>query len=119
MTITRIDLHGQALPPGAVYCGRPMRSRRLRDGTVLPALAGSVLANPHRGPDAVAHYRDWLVVCQRLNAVQPWRAQAVLTELQRLRTLAHQGDLVLACWCPADQACHCDVIREYLEDRQL
>lgn len=33
MTITRIDLHGQALPPGAVYCGRPMRPRRLRDGS--------------------------------------------------------------------------------------
>lgn len=71
MTITRIDLHGQALPPGAVYCGRPMRPRRLRDGTVLPALAGSVLANPHRGPDAVACYRGWLAVCQPFGTVHP------------------------------------------------
>jgi hypothetical protein len=80
------------VPNGAIYCGSPMRQRRLN---------GSPFANPFKlrrnateaeRSECVAMYERWL------------RMQPAL--LAQLHTLAGHD---LACWC-APLPCHCDVL---------
>ena len=93
------------------YCGRPNRSR-----------SGSPLANPYPLPDesqrdAVCEkYRTWFDNQLRL------RSPRFIAELDRLEKIARAGDLTLLCWCrdlagavPESKKCHCDVIRERIE----
>ena len=97
------------------YCGRAGRGRR-----------SSPLANPYplndeAQRDAVCDkYRVWLDEQLRLRSPQ------VIFELNRLEKLARAGDLTLLCWCrdlagavPESKRCHCDVIRERIEQRLL
>jgi hypothetical protein len=88
------------------YIGRPMRNR-----------AGSALGNPfkvkphgtyERNESVFVMYRQWL-----------WREMQnkdgnVFKELLRLKKIAEQGPLNLACWC-APEACHGEVIKKAIE----
>lgn len=98
--------------PGTAYIGRPNRALKL---------AGSALGNPFKiGPDGnraavVAKYRAWLA--GRVAEARAGRPNAQYAELQRLAGLvvrAGEGEeLRLACYCKP-QACHGDVVREWV-----
>lgn len=76
---------GVALPPGAVYVGRPTRWGNPYRCAATPAARA----------EAVARYRTWL------------EDQAELQAAIR----AHLAGWDLACWCPVDShPCHADVL---------
>ena len=59
--------------------------------------------------EAIARYRRWFAEQCYFNKPE------IIRELQRLLTLAKEGDLNLVCFC-APQSCHGDVIKEFLEN---
>ena len=92
---------GRKHEPGAIYIGR-----------------GSPLGNPFvigrdGDRDEVIHrYRNWFAMKVKS------QDSVVMAELRRLyRIHRDAGDLVLGCFC-APQACHGDVIKDFL-DRYL
>lgn len=110
------------MPPHAVYVGREVK----RYG-----LPPSDLANPFpigKPTPRVMQYSAHLeyVAGQITRAAsillyQAWLDDEMMEtysvakkELQRLRALAANGDLLLLCWCHP-KPCHADVIRAYLE----
>jgi hypothetical protein len=88
-----------------VYCGRASASRRF---------GASPLANPFPLRDEadraliLAKYKRWFD-----SRVQDGDG-AVADALAQLLSMASRGDLNLGCYC-APKACHCDVIKEFLE----
>ncbi|MFE6429318.1 DUF4326 domain-containing protein [Streptomyces rochei] len=121
--IQRRRTKGWRAPDGAVYVGRGSRWGNPCTQIRMPALDGSAWEREGRlgkvsgqqhafvHPDktvtwhlvqdatreqAVAMFRDWLVLVPRL-------AEAARTELRG-------RDLM--CWCPLDEPCHADVLLE-------
>ncbi len=88
------------------YCGRSNDSFR------LPA---SPLANPYKLRDeadrqrVLARYQKWF------DSKAQDGDEAVANELARLINLARTGDVALGCFC-APRICHCDVIKEFIEE---
>jgi len=82
---------------------------------------GSVLGNKFKvgtqqGWDrdhVIGLYRDWLR--HQVNLV---KNPVVLTELRRLYRLALVQDVNLGCFC-SPQACHGDVIKEFLDEQLM
>ena len=74
----------------------------------------SVLGNPFRiGPDGnramvIEKYRQWLWARIKDHQGPEW------DELQRLASIARDGELVLICWC-APLPCHGDIIKAAIE----
>jgi hypothetical protein len=101
-------VHYRSAPVGAVYVGRAAPRFGLK---------ASPLANPFKITSAatraavIAQYRQWLTV-QLSDPTSP-----AARELARLAALAGDADLTLACWC-APEACHADVIKEWIEQRR-
>ena len=122
------------LPENAVYVGR--RVNRY-------ALKGSPLGSPWHVGKCYVYGRPYLmfdgrevdvprgfltpedvVSLTRLSLQQSigMKEQPVLDELDRLRALAAQGDLLLLCWCETWDGtgeppgkCHAEILKEYLE----
>jgi hypothetical protein len=62
--------------------------------------------------EAVSNYRKWL--WEKIKS----RDVAVLNEISRIKTAAHEEDVVLLCWCVdenRDGACHAYVIKSAIE----
>jgi hypothetical protein len=104
--IQRRRTKGWRMPAGAAYVGRP-----------------TVFGNPFTIADATADDPDLTVAQAREKCVRLYRGwldgevilsapalteqrQAVLDEVHRLARLD------LACWCPANEPCHADVLIE-------
>lgn len=100
---------GWRKPEGAIYVGRP-----------------SMWGNPYRvasGPGADGHL-EWTVTgpgCDGTETYGHRREDAVDQALELHRALAHTLDSDtlaplrgndLACWCPAGQPCHADILLE-------
>lgn len=74
----------------------------------------SILGNPFEMEDesqraaVISQFRSWL--WNKIKLQDP----VVLGELQRLKAIADNGDLVLVCWC-APLPCHADVIKKCIE----
>lgn len=88
------------------YCGRRMSGRDLPQ---------SPLANPYPllresdRPLVLAQYATWF---EGMTMADDAKFDA---EIMRLLDLAKKGDLALGCWC-APKACHCDIIKIFLEE---
>lgn len=91
---------GKKWDPGAIYVGR-----------------GSPLGNPfkmYKEADrnmVCDSYHNWFYAMVENNDPK------IMKELDRLKRLASQGDLVLGCYC-APRRCHAETIKEYL-DKEL
>jgi hypothetical protein len=98
--VQRRRVAGWRMPPGTVYVGRPSkwgnpwRAGQVRgDGTWPPLTAAQ----------AAARYERWLA--SRSSQPEHGVDRAVI-----LRDLAELRGKNLACWCPADEPCHADVL---------
>ncbi len=98
MTITVVN---RRLGGKGVYVGRPSP---LGNPFHLPRAEYDIEKDPH---DILGAYRRWLL--DRMSVRDSRQAE----EMRRLREIALERPLALACWC-APKRCHADVIRDLL-----
>jgi len=114
--------------PGKILRGRIIRGRRARrddsdlarnpNQIIVSVARPALLGNPWRIPEDGSREEVIEKYRRMLSYLEPYHK--IIRRLEYLRREHLAGkEIVLLCYCQADEPCHADVIREYLERGEL